>query len=74
VTPDEESVAPALATLSAIQAATAPYRTGFYPNFVEEPADASAFYDPATWQRLREIKSLYDPSDVFKANHAIPPQ
>jgi hypothetical protein len=73
VTPDEESVQPTEATLRAIQAATAPYRTGFYPNFVEEPADASAFFDPATWQRLREIKALYDPSDLFKGNHPIPP-
>jgi FAD/FMN-containing dehydrogenase len=73
VTPDEEAVQPTAATLSAIRAATAPFRTGFYPNFIEEPADASAFFDPAAWQRLREIKSLYDPSDLFKANHQIPP-
>ena len=73
VTPDEESVRPTAATLSGIQAATAPFRTGFYPNFVEEPSDASAFFDPATWQRLRETKALYDPGDLFKANHPIPP-
>ena len=28
---------------------------------------------PPTWQRLREVKALYDPSDLFKANHPIPP-
>ena len=62
-------------TLSAINAAVAPYRTGYYPNFVEEPGkDVSAFFDPSTWQRLREIKSLYDPADLFKANHPIPPR
>jgi berberine-like enzyme len=60
-------------SLAAIQLATKRFKTGYYPNFVEEPADASAFYEPATWQRLREIKSLYDPSDLFKANHPIPP-
>jgi FAD/FMN-containing dehydrogenase len=60
-------------SLAAIELATKRFKTGYYPNFVEEPADASAFYEPATWQRLREIKSLYDPSDLFKANHAIPP-
>jgi FAD/FMN-containing dehydrogenase len=60
-------------TLAAIQLATKRFKTGYYPNFVEEPADAQAFYEPETWQRLRQIKSLYDPSDMFKANHAIPP-
>ena len=34
----------------------APYRAGYYPNFVEEPADASAFFDPATWARLRRSR------------------
>ena len=43
------------------------------PNFVEEPSDASGFFDPETWHRLRQVKALYDPSDRFKANHPIPP-
>jgi hypothetical protein len=49
------------------------YRVGHYPNFVEEPADASAFFDPDTWTRLREVKALYDPQDLFKGNHHVPP-
>jgi hypothetical protein len=73
VAPDEDAAQAVSASLSAIDDAVAPYRTGYYPNFVEEPADASAFFDPSTWQRLREIKALYDPSDLFKANHPIPP-
>jgi hypothetical protein len=73
VAPDDETAEATEATLSAIRDATAPYRAGYYPNFVEDPSDASAFYDPATWRRLREIKSLYDPGDLFKANHAVPP-
>jgi FAD/FMN-containing dehydrogenase len=44
-----------------------------YPNFVEEPADASAFFDPAAWARLRAVKAAYDPADVFVGNHHIPP-
>jgi FAD/FMN-containing dehydrogenase len=44
-----------------------------YPNFVEEPATASAFFDEYTWARLRRIKAEYDPTDVFKGNHHIPP-
>ena len=51
----------------------APYRAGDYPNFVEEPADASAFFDADTWERLRRVKALYDPQDLFRGNHHIPP-
>lgn len=59
--------------LTDLDAALAPYRGGHYPNFVEEPADASAFFDPATWARLRAVKAVYDPDDVFQGNHYIPP-
>jgi FAD/FMN-containing dehydrogenase len=59
--------------LTDIDAALRPYRAGHYANFVEEPADASAFYDPATWARLRAVKAAYDPTDMFRGNHHIPP-
>ena len=26
-----------------------------------------------TWQRLRRVKALYDPHDLFKGNHHVPP-
>jgi FAD/FMN-containing dehydrogenase len=70
---DEESGRALEASLSAIYDALLPYRVGDYPNFVEEPADASAFFDEATWARLRAVKAAYDPEDVFKGNHHIPP-
>ena len=38
-----------------------------------EPTDASRFFDADTWARLRHVKALYDPSDLFKGNHHIPP-
>jgi FAD/FMN-containing dehydrogenase len=59
--------------LHAFDRALAPRRVGDYPNFVENPADASAFFDPATWSRLRQVKALYDPDDLFRANHHVPP-
>ena len=62
-----------VAELDALSAAVAPQRVGDYPNFVEDPADASGFFDPATWERLRRVKALYDPDDLFKGNHHIPP-
>ena len=51
------------ATLDAIKAALSPHEVGYYPNFVEHPVDASAFFDPVTWARLRRVKALYDPED-----------
>ena len=60
-------------TLSVVRAVLATEHTGRYASFVEEPADADAFFDPATWSRLRAIKSLYDPEDVIRGNHHVPP-
>jgi FAD/FMN-containing dehydrogenase len=59
--------------LSAVNDAVHRYKVGYYPNFVEEPADASTFFDPETWARLRAVKAAYDPYDVFVGNHYIPP-
>jgi hypothetical protein len=70
---DEASGAAIGSYLDSVYSAVAPYRAGDYPNFVEQPADASAFFDADTWTRLREVKALYDPSDLFKGNHHIPP-
>jgi hypothetical protein len=70
---DEDSGASVRAAVHDVEAAVLPYRAGYYPNFVEEPADASAFFDPATWRRLREVKAAYDADDLLKGNHHIPP-
>ena len=70
---DEESAARVGSYLEAVERAVLPYRTGDYPNFVERQTDASAFFDADTWARLRLVKALYDPSDLFKGNHHIPP-
>jgi FAD/FMN-containing dehydrogenase len=70
---DEPSDVAVRDALADIDATVRPHHAGEYPNFVEEPADASAFFDPDTWRRLRELKALYDPHDVFKGNHHIPP-
>jgi hypothetical protein len=61
------------AAVADVEAALAPHRAGHYPNFVEEPADASAFFHPETWARLRTIKARYDAADLFAGNHHIPP-
>jgi hypothetical protein len=73
VVPEAGAEPAVMAGLDALSAAVAPYAIGEYPNFVEDPADASAFFDPGTWARLRRVKALYDPRDVFKGNHHVPP-
>jgi FAD/FMN-containing dehydrogenase len=37
------------------------------------PTDASDFFDAETWGRLQRVKAEYDPHDVFRANHQVPP-
>lgn len=73
VAEDEASATTAQTYLSSVERAVVPYRTGDYANFVMEPADASRFFDADAWARLRQVKALYDPSDLFKGNHHIPP-
>ena len=73
VAPDADTARATRATLRRIEASLAPYHVGDYPNFVEEPTDARSFFDAGTWARLRDVKALYDPDDLFRANHAIPP-
>ncbi|HEX2105157.1 MAG TPA: FAD-binding oxidoreductase [Solirubrobacteraceae bacterium] len=70
---DESSDAAVRAALADIDAAVLPHRVGDYPNFVEVPADASSFFAPDVWARLREVKARYDPADLFAGNHHVPP-
>jgi FAD/FMN-containing dehydrogenase len=49
-----------------------PWRSGWYPNFVERPFDMSGAFDAATWRRLQEVKARYDPDAIFRGNHEIP--
>jgi FAD/FMN-containing dehydrogenase len=46
-----------------------------YVNFVgdEGPARVRDAYSAATWTRLTEIKARYDPTNLFRVNHNIPP-
>jgi hypothetical protein len=73
VAPDGDTLQAVHDRIDRLVAAAQPHRAGRYPNFVEEPADASTFFDAETWQRLREVKALYDPQDLFKGNHYVPP-
>ncbi len=49
--------------------------SGGYVGFLgaEDQATVRAAYPGATWDRLREVKRRYDPGNVFRLNHNIPP-
>jgi hypothetical protein len=36
-------------------------------------ADVRAAYEPDLWDRLVEIKTAWDPDNVFRINHNVPP-
>jgi FAD/FMN-containing dehydrogenase len=59
-------------SLDALAAVMSTAHVGRYASFVEEPTDASSFYDTETWTRLRAVKALYDPQNLFRGNHPIP--
>jgi FAD/FMN-containing dehydrogenase len=44
-----------------------------YLNFAEAAMDPAGLYDAESYGRLRAIKAGYDPEELFRANHAIPP-
>ena len=56
-------------------AAVAQGRLAAYTNFADPASnpDASVFYTPDAWARLRALKSQWDPQNVFAGNHNIPP-
>jgi FAD/FMN-containing dehydrogenase len=56
----------------------APWRIGgpfvcFMGGGETDPAQIAAAYEPADFQRLREIKTAYDPANLFRMNNNIPP-
>ena len=54
-------------------AALAAYDTGSaYPNFAEEPIDASLFYSELAYARLRRIRAAVDPRGLMLGNHPSP--
>ncbi len=59
------------ASLAQIGAALAPYDAGRYGSFTEQEQDVGVIFPAAALERLRGVKSEYDPDGVFRANHAV---
>ncbi len=71
---DQEMAAAVEGALPAVKRAFAPYDSGReYLNFAEQATDPARFYTPEACDRLRRVKAQYDPDEVFRANHEIPP-
>ncbi|QXJ22919.1 FAD-binding oxidoreductase [Actinomadura graeca] len=54
-----------------------PHSSGQILNFLfgadATPQQVRAAYDPADYRRLARLKAVYDPSNLFRLNHNIPP-
>jgi FAD/FMN-containing dehydrogenase len=46
---------------------------GSFLNFLHDTSRTESAYTAASWERLREIKRAYDPDNVFRLGHNIPP-
>lgn len=55
-----------------VTASMAPWDAGSrYLNFEESEVDARVFYDADSWRLLRALRTHWDPSNLFLANHEI---
>jgi FAD/FMN-containing dehydrogenase len=54
-----------------------PWRVGPYVSFLTASqtaqADTAAAFEPADYERLRQVKATYDPENRFRINNNIPP-
>jgi FAD/FMN-containing dehydrogenase len=72
---EPEHDAPNTAWVRETWATVEPATSGAYVNFLAgDDADrVRSAYDDDVWDRLREVKRAWDPDNVFRINHNIPP-
>jgi hypothetical protein len=74
MTMDPVMTAAVSAYLPVVKEALARYDSGReYLNFAEHRTDVRRLWPTDTYDRLRKVKGDYDPLDIFRANHQIPP-
>ena len=60
--------------VQALKDALAPWHAGYdYYNFVETPAEAEIVLSHASYQRLQQIKTTYDPEQTIISAHPVRP-
>jgi FAD/FMN-containing dehydrogenase len=57
----------------AADAITASATGGSFLNFLHDTTRTHTAFTPENHRRLREVKTAYDPANVFHRNHNIPP-
>ena len=63
-----------IAGVRAVAAKLAPHATGgSFLNFLGDPAQTASAYTRDDYRRLRAVKAVHDPDNVFAANHNISP-
>jgi FAD/FMN-containing dehydrogenase len=73
VAPDPAMAEPIRASIGRVRDALAPWDRGRrYGNFAESRTEPEAMFPPRALRRLRAVKTLVDPDDLFRANHQIP--
>jgi hypothetical protein len=72
MTPEIAAAVEAHVTL--VQVALAPWNAGqMYLNFSERPIGARSMFEADNYRRLRTVKAAYDPEDLVRSNHPVPP-
>jgi FAD/FMN-containing dehydrogenase len=75
MTPDRDQADAIEAALEAVAVRLRPYATGgSFLNFLGDTDRTADAYTEADYRRLTEVKTAYDPDNVFHANHNIPPR
>jgi FAD/FMN-containing dehydrogenase len=75
MTQDREQAQQIEADLEAVAARLRPHATGgSFLNFLGDADRTADAYTDADYRRLTEVKTAYDPDNVFHANHNIPPR
>jgi hypothetical protein len=71
---DEQMKAATSAHADKVMSAFAPWDAGrAFLNFCEQETDCATLFREDAYRRLREVKSAYDPGNVFRANHEVEP-
>jgi Berberine and berberine like len=50
-----------------------PSERGSFLNFLGDPTKTATAYTPDNYQRLTQVKRVWDPDNFFRLNHNIPP-
>ena len=72
--PDPGATDALVAAAAAFSARVRPFATGgSFLNFLGDPDRIADAYTPDDYRRLTEVKAAWDPDNLFRANHNIPP-